>query len=472
MDWFAVDKEGLAALMERKGKTKAVLELIQNAWDEAGVTRVHMTLTAHERRGYSLLVVEDDAPNGFEDLTDSFTMFAPSKKITDATKRGRFQLGEKLVLALCSEATVISNRGGYEFTAEGRKRLRRTRDAGSEFRAIIRLTAAERNEVAALVQTLLPPAGIVTTFNGRPLVHRDPLREFTTTLRTEVADADGILRPTRRNATVRLFEPLGDETPHVYELGIPVVGVDLPWHVDVGQKVPLTFERDNVTPAYLRDLRVAVLNATADLLDAEDVTATWVKDAAGDDRADTTALTQVFTKRFGDKAVAYDPSDPQANAEAVLHGYTVVHGGVLSRPEWTQVRRAGLLKPAGQVTPSPKVLSSPDGEPPLPRAQWTPGMTRVADYAQALARELLGVTISVDIYSLNANHAAAYGGRHLSFNLMRLGHRWFNEPDPAAVDALLIHEFAHHRVSDHLSERFHSECCRLGALLRNVTVRL
>ena len=38
------------------------------------------------------------------------------------------------------------------------------------------------------------------------------------------------------------------------EMGIPVVPVDenLRWHVDIGQKVPLNIERDNLTPSYLR----------------------------------------------------------------------------------------------------------------------------------------------------------------------------------------------------------------------------
>ena len=50
----------------------------------------------------------------------------------------------------------------------------------------------------------------------------------------------------------------------------------------------------------------------------------------------------------------------------------------------------------------------------------------------------------------------------LSLYLQVLGHRWFSEPHQHMVDELLLHEFAHHQVSDHLSERFHDECCRLG----------
>src|SRR5262245_10013990 len=86
MDWFAVDKDGLARLMERKGKPTVVLELAQNSWDEDGTTEVDIRLAPHETRGYSRLVVTDNAPDGFADLTHAFTLFAPSRKVTDATK--------------------------------------------------------------------------------------------------------------------------------------------------------------------------------------------------------------------------------------------------------------------------------------------------------------------------------------------------------------------------------------------------
>jgi hypothetical protein len=33
MDWFTVDKAGLAAILERRGKAFALAELISNAWD-------------------------------------------------------------------------------------------------------------------------------------------------------------------------------------------------------------------------------------------------------------------------------------------------------------------------------------------------------------------------------------------------------------------------------------------------------
>jgi hypothetical protein len=39
-NWFEVDKEGLARILERKGKEFTLFDLIQNAWDEPGISRV------------------------------------------------------------------------------------------------------------------------------------------------------------------------------------------------------------------------------------------------------------------------------------------------------------------------------------------------------------------------------------------------------------------------------------------------
>src|SRR5437762_12841988 len=104
-NWFEVDKEGLAKILERKGKEFALFELIQNAWDEPGVTKVSASLE-YRGRNRALLVVEDDAPEGFRNLSHAFTLFAESGKKSNPEQRGRFNLGEKLVLALCDEVML------------------------------------------------------------------------------------------------------------------------------------------------------------------------------------------------------------------------------------------------------------------------------------------------------------------------------------------------------------------------------
>src|ERR1051326_2762588 len=109
--WFEVDRQGLAQILERKGKEFALFELIQNGWDESGVTKVSVSLQ-YQGRNKARLAVEDDAPDGFKDLSHAFTLFADSAKKANPEQRGRFNFGEKLVLAISDEVTTRTTEGG------------------------------------------------------------------------------------------------------------------------------------------------------------------------------------------------------------------------------------------------------------------------------------------------------------------------------------------------------------------------
>src|SRR2546426_8517167 len=158
-NWFEVDRQGLAKILERKGKEFVVFELIQNGWDEPGVTKVSVTLE-HQGRNKALLVVEDDAPEGFKDLSHAFTLFADSAKKTNPEQRGRFNLGEKLVLAISDEVTIRSTSGGVRFDAQGRHSLRTRQPVGSRIECLLRMTEEECSGVQSPVRKLISPEPI------------------------------------------------------------------------------------------------------------------------------------------------------------------------------------------------------------------------------------------------------------------------------------------------------------------------
>jgi hypothetical protein len=183
-------------------------------------------------------------------------------------------------------------------------------------------------------------------------------------------------------------------------------------------------------------------------------------------------VTRLAELRFGEKRVAYDPSDPEANKLAVSRGYTVVHGGHLSKPEWDAVKRTNAILPAGQVTPSPKPFS-PDGKPltMLPEEQWTPDIKAVVAYIRRLAPMLVGAAVAVQI-SIEPGwpFRAVYGSGDLILNLKRLGNKWFRAESLREVNRLLIHELGHHFSGDHLSAEYHDALCRLGARLAELAL--
>jgi len=70
------------------------LELIQNGWDEPGVTKVSVTL---EYRGRNKACWSSRMTHRrvFKDLRHAFTLFADSAKKSNPEQRGRFQPGRK-----------------------------------------------------------------------------------------------------------------------------------------------------------------------------------------------------------------------------------------------------------------------------------------------------------------------------------------------------------------------------------------
>ncbi len=470
--WFEVDKQGLAQILERKGKEFVLFELVQNAWDEPGVTKVSVTLE-YRGRNKALLVVEDDSPEGFKDLSHAFTLFAESAKKANPEQRGRFNFGEKLVLAISDEVTIRTTKGGIRFDDAGRHSLRARQDIGSRIECLLRMREAECNAIEPQVRKLISPARITTIFNGTPLEPRALLEQFSVTLPTEVASADGFLRRAQRETMIQLFVLMPGETATLYEMGIPVVETGDKYHYDIGQKVPLTLDRENVPPGFLRQVRVAVFNRMHGQLAPEDVNSEWAETAIASPDCAAEAVQSYVSGRFGEKRVSFDPSDPEANKLAVSKGYTVVHGGMMSAGAWLNAKSASAILPAGQVTPSAKVWTGEDDPDAaifrdwIPESKWTNGMREVTTFARRVAEKVLLRAITVN-FCATPHHlaAASYGpGGELVFNKFRLGADWFERGITEDVVQLVIHEFGHEYSPDHLSSEYHHALCCIGAKL-------
>ena len=173
-----MDKEGLTKLLGRRGKALIVYQTLQNAWDQ-NVTRVDILLVpVAGSRTLAELVVEDDDPEGFAGLTHAYTLFAESGKKADPRKRGRFNIGEKLVLALCESASIETTKGGVVFDKKGRHKKRRHREKGSVLRATLRMTRKELQDCDEAIRRLIPPERVSTYYNEERFRAAEPLRVF------------------------------------------------------------------------------------------------------------------------------------------------------------------------------------------------------------------------------------------------------------------------------------------------------
>ena len=108
----------------------------------------------------------------------------------------------------------------------------------------------------------------------------------------------------------------------LYEMGLPIVETGDKWHINVGQKIPLNRDRNNVTPAYLRSVRTLVVNEMNERLTTEDANELWVRRATSDPACSKEATWRVMNLRFGEKRAAYDPTDPESNKNWVAQGGT------------------------------------------------------------------------------------------------------------------------------------------------------
>lgn len=474
MEWFKVDKEGLAKQLQRAGMAFIVRELWSNALDADGVTTVDVTLE-HVGKFKYRITVRDDSPNGFKELSDAFTLFAESTRKKDASKRGRFGLGEKLVLAMCNYAEIRSTKGCIVFDEKGRHNCpRRKTSYGSIFTGTLFMQLADYELAVRTAKQFILSCDIDASFNDALLEHRMPISSFVATLPTELADESGVIHRTARKTRVDIYHPLPGYAASLYELGVPVVETFDKYDVDVQQKIPLTLDRENVPPAYLREIRTHVLNSMHAELGTEDANSTWVRDAASSEDYKPEAMQTVLTRRFGEKAVAYDPSDKEANGRAVAAGYTLVTGSMLNKDEWRNAKLAEALPAAGQVTPSPKAFSA-GGSPlkTLAPENWDDVIRSAVAYAQKFACITLDKEISVVIAKDRGwRFCAAYGkASGLVLNIFKVRH--MIDPEPGeSFDSLLIHEFGHEYSEDHLSDEYHQALCDIGARAKRFADRL
>ena len=462
MGWFDVDRPGLAKLVRRKGLEFVLFELVQNSWD-TNATEVHVQIEAVPGRPHVILRVQDNDPDGFKFLSHGFTLFAESVKKDDPNKRGRFNLGEKLVLAACEWAKISTTTGTVYFEGNERRVTRERLPAGSIFEGELRMTRAELEQVLAASKRLIAP--VPTTINGELLPTATPLHEFEGTLMTEIADEEGYLRRSERKTTIRVF-PAHEGVSYIYEMGIPVVETDFPWSVDIGQKIPLNADRDNVTPAYRKALGVLVLNEMHDRLTREEASSPIVQEALTSPDVAPEAVNSVLTQQYGENRVAFDPSDPEANQNAAANGYVVIHGGAFSKAAWNNIRSSQAATPAGQMFPTAKPYSE-GGRPAkvIPESDWTDGMHAVSAFCMAMARHLMDIPITVVMEGeLTQPYGANYGQRTLTFNVYRLGKKWFDlQGNFEAIFNLMLHEFGHEAALSHLDVEYHKALTRLGA---------
>ena len=442
-EWFKVDRDGLRELHGEFPPERLVLELIQNAWDEdSKLCEVTITSTGWHGRTATIVTVTDDSPEGFRNLADAYTLFRTTIKRSDPTKRGRFNLGEKIVLARAIEAEITSTKGGVLFDKTGRHSIRVKRASGTRVAVVYaRWTNGDLDNALDFLKRLIPPAAVKFTVNGELISTPTPAIIHPTTLATELlkTNEEGLTTMTRTSRATKLeLFPVSDRKAMLFEMGIPVCEIEGTHDVNVLQKVPLTQDRTAVSPAYLQDIYAETVKALGETIDVARFGTEIVQLALADDRIDAQTARTVFTKTYGADSVLQS-KDPDADQEAARSGMTIVSPYTFGADVNSKLRDGGVpttLGLFGRDGPStPANIISPD--------KYTPEQAKFVGYVQMLADALYEsrhFAIQLGRWASSCRWAAFNsGGSNVVFHTGRVN---VNNPVSRGT-SIIIHELAH-----------------------------
>ncbi len=465
---FSVSAEGMRALHKGRTPESLVKELIQNVWDEdATMCRVKVQ---HQSRNRVLVSVEDDG-EGFANIDDAYTLMGETEKRADPEKRGRFNLGEKEVLSVAAYAVVQTVGWTVSFPPEGGREVRRNdRKRGTVVEAMMPWTKADAERLVERLMLFRPPEGCKYTVNDIEVERREALKVHTAILSTLIQGAPGEpMRPTRRKTELHIT---GVSDPEgrgwIYEMGIPIQPIEVPYDVDVQQKVPMPPNRDTVSESYLQDIYAEALNCMHGQMEREEFGETWVRTAVEDGRISEDAARATVERRYGRKAVLWS-SDRNANSEAMDKGYQVIHPRTMSREERSNLRELGGMESAsarfgktlgGERDPHLKVVDVSDDQAKMAFAKWVKELGRY-----------VGVTVNpVFIHNPRSFALADCTSRSarptMRFNLARLGDEFFEGRDREQL-ALVIHELGHALTDGEFSHGYSwgDSCASAGATI-------
>jgi hypothetical protein len=449
--WLEVDKDGLRELQEGKPKSYLVRELVANAWDE-DITFCNIN-TAYEK-GVANISVEDDSPNGFKDLADSYTLFKHTSKRSNPNQRGRFNLGEKQVLSLCHDAKVESTKGTIIFNKDGtRSRSSKHTDKGTKVTVNVKMSRPDYEEIINSLGHYLSPKNILTKINGQTLEYKQPFKTTSATLQTELEE-DGAFRKTQRKTEIEIHRISGDS--YLYEMQIPVMKIDCQFSIDIQQKIPLNIDRETVSPAFLKTVFAEVLNATYNDITDEDSSENWIRQASGSERISGNAIAEVTRKRFGEKVLIGNPFDPTANDEAISNGYKVIQSKELSQEERQQLKSKAPIESTtaqfgGEWVHAKEIAPSAE-------------QAKVASYAIRIHKRLNDIELEVRFVECpeDRTHMADYGNHTLTFNVSALPYDYFK--DHLTTTDLILHEIGH-EFGNHTEHRYHEALTRMAQKL-------
>lgn len=496
--WLAISTEGFAAMNAARPPEHLVKELVQNALDSIALGEPGQIALNYGYSQNCFFVECSDNGSGIDCLSDLRVVYLTHK--TDShLKRGRFGRGFKEALCVADYALVQSKGQQIEFLRDhGGDRITRESPSGSAQRGtLVKMQMAwspeTKKQLDHYFQQFLIPQEIQFRLNGSLLAPRPIHHALDTSLTTEVYDYQGqSWKKPSRKTSLQLIPTQADETPTVYEMGIPVAPVEwtVPFHCNIQQRVPMNPNRDAVATGYPLKLHVACLPTLLALMDSETVRQDWVGNAGK--KCAPVIKQQIITKAFGENiarsvpkmgARQFDEDARELGVEIIKTSQT--SGGFREMlkelvPTAREVVQKDEVQKAAEATASGFVPAHPLSERD-PRQMWIDrqgGIDHVnhcLNFAVWFCQQLLDsypfslqrVTGKV---AVNLDERRQFIAHWSDENVLTLAldydELWRNPLGPESL-ATLIHEAAH-AMNMHHGEDFRREVERLAGVAAHV----
>ena len=386
--WFEISEEGWRRVTSARPLGRLILEAVQNAFD-AGASNVSISLDN------SKICVEDDAKEGVADERMVYTIFLSGKE-DRPDHRGRFGRGLKELIGTMDTAQVESVGRTVRFTPEGRESESNDRHRGT--RLVLRrdFDPSELEHARMMLRLCIPPRGTQLTIDDERVPTPKLMLALPSCELETVIVEDSVERSVWRSATVSLYEVPDKEQPYLFEMGLPVVAWDVPWHVNVNQRVPMVGTRDNIPERVRLEIMSTLLELMINsYLDRRDLRHQWVHEVIARWPVKTTVLDAYVSKAFPRGAVL--GGTRRANDRARQLGAHVVDTATISHSGYVALSR--VLETADDyVRRRSHEFGGEDVEP-------NESQQRFAAATRWLARRIAGRVIRVRFFSRDPSDA-------------------------------------------------------------------
>ncbi len=455
-NWFEISNEGWRRMNAGRPLSSLLKEAIQNSFDE-DVAEVAVQIGSDE------ILIEDDAPQGFSHEKLVYTVFLTDKE--DApTKRGRKGRGLKELISAMESASVETIGSTIHFDDRGRHVVDNGRRRGT--RIVLRRRSAVEDVDAALreLSLIIPPREVTLRISQHRIKPPRLYLNLWDCMLETVVIRNGIERILERPTRVDLYHPRPGEIPHLFEMGIPVEPLSVPWHVDVQQRLPLADHRESATEHYKMILKSLLLESLIEQwLDRRALRSEWVDEVLGRQMISARALEQYVARVFPPGALL--GGTERINDRARQLGGSVVEAGTMPRGVFAALVR--VMEPAEEFV---KRREREFNEKPVePTAeQRTFGL-----FVRWLGDRLLGRRLQISFVhkeptldGLVEDASFDAAGGSLKFNV--IGKVDFANPLSPTTLGIIFHELAHNFVTEHdhrFIEHLQSLAGRAAALL-------